>query len=260
MRCLRSWATVALGLALLSATAAGDHRRLVQVPPADEIEVLDPGVDPVGNPKALFVPGPVPGTTGVTIPPTVVVHKFYYTSTRSFQGPMLPGGPSIVVVNHPRTGEQLYLEVQLLPGAPRVCYTDCSIEYDYGHKGITIHFPRVGVPRVRYREHVPPARVAVKGTVAVAKGIHHVAEESGASDLVRNTTCHVLNAGGAAVRCVRTVGECVVAPVGAVVKATPLGSVFTADPTNRAIQERDAAVRRARERDVFSDATIPTVR
>ena len=46
----------------------------------------------------------------------------------------------VVVVNHPKTGERCYIDVQMIPGAPRVTYTGHSIEYDYGQQGICIHF------------------------------------------------------------------------------------------------------------------------
>src|SRR5437870_1587189 len=74
------------------------------VPPALEIEILDPNVDPRGNPAVLTRPATVLTCTGpegrvvVDIPPTVLVHRYYYTGDRSFQARLLPGGPCIVVV------------------------------------------------------------------------------------------------------------------------------------------------------------------
>ena len=85
------------------------------------------------------------------IPPAVLVHKYYYTGDRSFQAQMLPGGPSIIVVHHPKTGERCYIEAQMLPGAPRVTYTAHSIEYDYGENGITVYFGLFGTPTIKYR-------------------------------------------------------------------------------------------------------------
>src|SRR5262245_25182228 len=96
-----------LAAALASATYAGDHRPAVTVPATLEIEVLDPGVDPNGNPAVRLQPGP-DGRVQVDIPPVILVHRYYYSGDRSFQGPMLPGGPSIVVANHPVTGERCY--------------------------------------------------------------------------------------------------------------------------------------------------------
>jgi len=122
----------------------------VPVPPTLEIEVLDPNVDPLGNP-AVIVRDLGHGQSKVEIPPVVLVHRYYYTGDRSFQGPMLPGGPSIVVVHHPRTGQQCYIPLQMLPGAPRVHYTGHKIEYDYGSNGICLSFGLWGNPKVTYR-------------------------------------------------------------------------------------------------------------
>ena len=117
-----------IGLLLLSAvTAEAGKRRPANVPAADEIEVISPNVDPLDRPAAVIKDWSN-GLKTVDIPPTVLVHKYYYTGDRSFQAQLLPGGPSIVVVNHPKTGERCYIEMQMLPGAPRVTYTSHSIE------------------------------------------------------------------------------------------------------------------------------------
>ena len=93
--------------------------RSVLVPPTQELEILDPNADPTGRPAVRVSPviGP-DGQAQIEIPPTILVHRFYYTGDRSFQGPMLPGGPTVVVVNHPADGERIYLEVQMLPALP----------------------------------------------------------------------------------------------------------------------------------------------
>ena len=99
------------------------------VPPGLEIEVLDPNVDPRGNPAVVTRPAVALTSTGpdgrviVDIPPTVLVHRYYYTGDRTSQARLLPGGPCIVVVSHPKTGERLYIPVQFPPGAPRVTLT-----------------------------------------------------------------------------------------------------------------------------------------
>jgi len=153
---MRKWMSQAAVAACLAAASVilgvctAAERQPTTVPPTLEIEVLDPGVDPLGNPAVLLEPGPQ-GQLQVDIPPVVLVHRYYYSGDRSFQGPMLPGGPSIVVANHPQTGERLYVPVQMMPGAPRVTYTAHSIIYDYGAHGTTVHFGLVGPPRVKYR-------------------------------------------------------------------------------------------------------------
>ena len=140
--------TVWLAVGLLQPVAAYAERP-APVPPGLEIEVLDSNVA-IGNP-AVIVRDRGDGTSSVEIPPVVLVHRYYYTGDRSFQAQILPGGPSIVVVHHPKTGEQCYIPVQMLPGAPRVHYSGSKIEYDYGRHGITISFGLFGRPKVTYR-------------------------------------------------------------------------------------------------------------
>lgn len=123
------------------------------VPPTEEIEILDPGVHSEGKPAVLVGEGPG-GEATIDIPPVVLVHRYYYSGDRSFQGPMLPGGPSILVVNHPKTGERLYVEAQMMPGAPRITYTGHGIEYDYGQQAVSLRFGLLGKPKVMYRNGV----------------------------------------------------------------------------------------------------------
>lgn len=122
-----------------------------EVPPRLEIEILDPGVDPLGNPAVLLRDSATAeDIQEIDIPPTILVHRYFYTGNRDFQAQLMPGGPCIAVMNHPRTGERCYVSVQMLPGAPRVYYTGRKIEYDFGDRGISILFG-LGEPTVRYR-------------------------------------------------------------------------------------------------------------
>ncbi len=120
------------------------------VPPTLEIEVLDPNADPLGRPAVELIRDES-GNMTVDIPPVVLVHRYYFTGERSFQAQFLPGGPTIVVANHPKTGERTYIDVQMPPGAPRVNYTDHAIEYDFGSTSVTVHFGMLGSPSVKYR-------------------------------------------------------------------------------------------------------------
>lgn len=122
------------------------------VPPNWEIEVLDPRASSDGRPAVELVPGGKHGELKVDIPPAILVHKYYYSGHRSFQAQILPGGPCIVVANHPKNGERQYIDVVLPPGAPRVTYYAHSIDYDFGHRGVRVHFPPLGLsPYVTYR-------------------------------------------------------------------------------------------------------------
>ena len=139
------------------------HRKTAPaVSPADELEILDPLIDPEGKPRAIMVPDEQ-GIEHLEIPPTVIVHKHYYTGSRDFQGPMLQGGPVLVVARHPATGEQTYVELQLPPGAPRIFYREDRILYKYRDDCITLCFGRpgwlgqLGKPAVAIRPR--PARI-----------------------------------------------------------------------------------------------------
>lgn len=145
----KSTVVICLAAMLVSSLALAARRHTFPVPPGDEIQVLDPNAHPLGWP-AVELWRDHEGMQ-VDIPPSVLVHKYYYTGDRSFQAQLLPGGPVIIVVTHPRTGERCYVQTQMLPGAPRVTYAARSIEYDYGSHGMTLHFGLFGQPTVKYR-------------------------------------------------------------------------------------------------------------
>jgi hypothetical protein len=111
----------------------------VRVPPADELVVIDPNVDSRNLPVPIFVPNGE-GNKGIEIPPVVIVHRYYYTGDRDFQGPMLPGGPTVFVVHHPRTGEQVSVQGMLMPGSPRIRYTKTCVVYEYTDRRISLDF------------------------------------------------------------------------------------------------------------------------
>ncbi len=147
---IKAWKLVLIAIAVSwvpSAVCA--DRPPANVPPTWEIEVLDPNADPLSRPAVELTRGEN-GMT-VDIPPVVLVHRYYFTGERSFQAQLLPGGPTIVVANHPKTGERTYIDVQMPPGAPRVTYTDHAIEYDFGRTGVTVCFGLIGSPSVKYR-------------------------------------------------------------------------------------------------------------
>lgn len=146
---MRSIFAAVLMIATL-ADIAFAQARVSRVIPSLEIEILDPNVDARGNP-GVIVGQDASGQTQVDIAPTIMVHRYYYTGDRTFRGPDLPGGPSIIVVFHPKSGQKVYLPVQMLPGSPMVTYTAQSIEYDFGDCAVLVSFPRFGNPKVVYR-------------------------------------------------------------------------------------------------------------
>lgn len=213
------------------------HRKAVPtVSPADELEILDPRVDPEGKPKALMLPSP-DGTQQIEIPPTIIVHRYYYTGDRDFQGPMLKGGPTVLTVQNPATGEQAYVEVLLPPGAPRIHYRRDRIVYEYRTEFITVKFGHPGPlgmgklakPTVAITHHSPAAKDAMKhleqkhistGEWLERTGIPH------AASTVAKTGQQVVSSSADTIH---TVGNRVTAPVIAAWKATPLSSLTATD-------------------------------
>lgn len=209
------------------------HRHsLPTVPPIDELEILDPRVDPEGKARALVLMG-ANGLKQIETPPTVIVHRYYYTGARDFQGPMLPGGPVILAVNSPATGEQVYVEVLLPPGAPRITYRQDRIIYEYRAQTITVNFGRPGPlglgrhakPVVSIRRHSPAAKDAAERAEQNREHRRDWWTRTG----IPHATHHVADSGKQAVNhtadTIHTVGEFVTAPVVAVWQATPLSSL-----------------------------------
>jgi hypothetical protein len=224
-----------------------------------EIEILDPGVDPLGNPAVLPIHQPGAETV-VEIPPTVLVHKYYYTGDRKFQGPLLSGGSAIIVANHPKTGERCYIEAQMLPGAPKVIYTSRAIEYDYGKQGITLSFGCFGSPRIIYRNCRPAGRVIGEAVAGMARGTHHVLDRSGVGDFACHVKDGAKNLGTAAVAGVKTAGTVIVTPVVQAAQFVPGARMLTPCPADRAAAARDRAVQRSAKLNSRLDETIRTVR
>ncbi|MBI1913278.1 MAG: hypothetical protein HYS12_00745 [Planctomycetes bacterium] len=237
------------------------------VPPALEIEILDPNVDPRGNPAVLTRPTAVVTNTGpegrllIDIPPTVLVHRYYYTGDRTFQAQFLPGGPSVVVVSHPRSGERVYVPVTMLPGAPRVTYTAKSIEYDYGTQSITISFPLLCCkPKVTYRQGRSVTEKVENVAVCARDATRRLLSRTGIPQATDALAAGTKNVFVTTVDRVNAVGEFVLAPPIVLLRSTPLGSLFTSSEEDREAQERDARVRRAEAQALRQGSTIRTNR
>ncbi len=104
----------------------------------NDLVILDPGKHERGLPAVVLEA--IEGGQQIDIPPKVHVHRYYYSGDKVFQGPILQGGPTMVVASHPKTGERMYINAVLPPGAPRIAYTKASITYVYTDRRVEIQF------------------------------------------------------------------------------------------------------------------------
>ncbi len=255
------------GLSVIAPQKSGAElpcRKGPVVAPVDELEILDPRVDPEGKPRSILEPGP-DGLPQVVIPPAIVVHKYYYTGDRNFQAPRLPGGPTIVVANHPVTGERTYIEVALLPGSPRVYYTSRAIDYEYEDRSIRIHFGHGILGHACKPKIVIHKRSRLlQGSKTAAKHIYEETREVVQRTGVPTVASHLGRGVGKAAHStadrIHDVGEMVVSPVVRIWEATPLQSLFTPDESDRADHLRRAKLSTQRPSFFGEGDSIRTIR
>lgn len=142
MRCLQltlTWMPIVLVAAFALPTASA---REPDAPGLNDLVIYDPGTNERGLPGVVL--DDREGDLKIDIPPKVHVHRYYYSGDKEFQGPIIQGGPTIVVANHPKTGERMYVDVVLPAGAPRIAYNKYSITYVYPDQRVCLkfqHFP-----------------------------------------------------------------------------------------------------------------------
>lgn len=229
------------------------------VPPGQEIEVLDPNVDPTGKPvvvrtgyqqpaEAPFGPGAPPALQppqALDVPPTILVHKFYYTGDRTFQGPMLTGGPMLVSVSHPKTLERVYVPVTLPPGAPRVTYTSDSIRYDYGPQSIALVFGHCGNPRVRYSQSANATETARKKAVEARENTTNWVQRTGIPQGVQRFKESTKSTAGAVADRIHDAGKFVVDTASTVFEMIPGTQLLKSSPEEKALREQERLQRNA---------------
>ena len=132
--------TLAAVCLFAAASAKADEPR---EPGFNELVVIDPGVEQNGLPTPIVTNGQV------EIPPTLHVHPYYYCGDKEYQAQILNGGPTIIVANHPRSGEKLYIDAVLPQGAPVVAYSARTITYIYSDRRVVIDFSVIGKNRAR---------------------------------------------------------------------------------------------------------------
>lgn len=133
-RLARAGAPFVLGLALWQPVMAVEPR----TPGLNELVIYDPGLHERGLPAVTFEQSA--DGLKVDIPPIVHVHRYYYSGNREYQGPLIDGGPTIVVANHPKTGERMYIDVMLPAGAPIIEYDDSTITYAFPDRRVILYF------------------------------------------------------------------------------------------------------------------------
>lgn len=124
-------------LGILSAPVSGGEPRVAGI---RDLVVIEPEGDPQGLSSPTVVHDR-DGNLRVELPPTIHVHRMYYAGDRQYQGPIVKGGPTMIVAAHPRTGEQLYTRVTLPPGMPMISYSRSAITYHYRTARVRIRFP-----------------------------------------------------------------------------------------------------------------------
>lgn len=116
-----------------------------KIMPPNAIVVLDPGVDPKGEPRPILRRADsATDELTVEIPETVHVHRYFPTGPCEFQAQYFAGGPTIVCAKHPYTNERVYVHIDLSPGFPKVKYDENEIEYKYPEESFSIHFEHCG--------------------------------------------------------------------------------------------------------------------
>jgi len=68
----------------------------------NQLVVIHPGAHERGLPAVRLVPT-TDGTVKVDVPRTIHVHRYYYDGDKEYQGPIIQGGPTVVVANHPKS-------------------------------------------------------------------------------------------------------------------------------------------------------------
>ncbi|EAQ77148.1 hypothetical protein [Blastopirellula marina] len=103
-----------------------------------DLVVVEPGMHRDGLPAVSIRDSGESFTA--EIPPTLHIHRYFYSGDREFQGPIIQGGPTVIIASHPKTGQRVYTEVTLAAGSPVIAHNKHGIEYIYDHSRIEINY------------------------------------------------------------------------------------------------------------------------
>lgn len=154
-----TFACLAAGLCGLLGPAAAQEPR---EPGFNELLVIEPAAQENGLPTAIVSEG------RVEIPPTLHVHPYYYCGDKEYQAQILNGGPTIIVANHPQSGEKLYIDAVLPAGAPIIAYSAHAISYVYPDRRVLIEF------HLLHKDRAVVKYVSGRGVI---RGTHEQLEE-----------------------------------------------------------------------------------
>jgi len=230
----------------------------IAVSPADEIQIIMPGTSREMRPEAIV--------TGqkVEIPPTILVHKYYYSGDRDFRAPPFPGGPTLVVVQSPETGQQLCLEVQMPAGSPRVFYRRHWIDYHFGKQVVRIqfcnplHLHEQQQPVVKYLKATADLRQPAADCSETAAG--QWIEKTGLPSVAKGSAETAKSLADSAAGGIHTVSTAVLAPFRQVRDSTILSRFAKSNPEAEATRARDAAVEKSQRQSEQRSSAIPTLR
>jgi hypothetical protein len=189
----------------------------------------------------------------IEIPPAVHVHRYYYNGNKEFQGPLVVGGPTVVVANHPRTNERMYIEAQLPAGYPSIAYDEDSITYIYPESRVVIGFKPL---------HAEKFRVTYLGGRGSGRSLHEFGRALSDRAEARREASGIRQSFQTVRQNVRNTTRGIVATTGTVVGqgAQVVGQAVTVIPGVRSLRSRGEQVEAARTaaRDRIGNERLPT--
>jgi len=229
--------------------------RPTRVAGLDELVVYDPGTHDRGLPAVEFQNSP--DGVQVEVAPTVHVHRYYFNGTKEFQGPLVMGGPTIVVANHPRTGKKMYIQADLPSGAPLITHTKHEITYTYPERRVVLAFSRCGEEQVHI-SFLPGCGKVRAQREKFARKTAGAREPGELCKAVKDAGVVATNTVGGAVGAVGTAAGCVVRRSTETVKALPGIRQLQDSAEQRAEQLRtDAATRGNANLERISQRILP---